>query len=89
MILIDMEEFQGKILNVISKDIDKIFNETVFLNSSHNKDELRLAMIHGMVMASLYTSQCTQYIVNEEGKGENNEQKDQEKEIQKDGNPAN
>lgn len=63
MILIDMEEFQGKILNVISKDIDKIFNETVFLNSSHNKDELRLAMIHGMVMASLYTSQCTQYIV--------------------------
>lgn len=88
MILIDMEEFQGKILKVISKDIDKIFNETVFINSSHSKDELRLAMIHGMVMASLYTSQCTQYVVNE-GKDNKNEQENQEEKIQKDGNPDN
>lgn len=56
--LIDTTEFQHLILEYITTDkIDSWFDTTVF-SEKDNADELRSAMIHGMLVAAMLTSQC-------------------------------
>lgn len=60
LILIDSKEFQTKILDFIaSEELDKFFNQTVFTGNQ----ECRQAMIHGMCLASMLTSQCNYFVV--------------------------
>lgn len=57
-ILINNNEFQQKILDCItSEEIDKIFNNTIFAISQEGQT-CKQAMIHGMIIASLMTSNC-------------------------------
>ena len=60
VILIDSSEFQQKILDVVTSDIlDKYINCTTFAD---NKD-CRQAVIHGMCIATMLTSECNRYII--------------------------
>lgn len=64
-ILIDMGEFQSKILeHVCSEEFNKQFDSTQFSTYEDAKG-YRQAMMHGMVMASLMTSQCEYLCVRE------------------------
>ena len=57
---IDIDEFQKRILDCItSKEVDKYFDCTVFAE----KPECKQAMIHGMLIASMMTSQCEKLFV--------------------------
>lgn len=54
-IVIDIKEFQQKVLDYISSDeIDKMISNTVFAD----KPECKSVVIHGMVIASMLTSCC-------------------------------
>lgn len=56
-ILIDSEEFHKRVLDCIgSEEIDKFFNNTVFADDTRCK----FAMIHGMSIAAMLTSDCKQ-----------------------------
>lgn len=60
MILINSNEFQGKILDFInSEELDKCINSSVY---SLNKDA-KGAIIYGMTLASMQTCRCQQYLV--------------------------
>lgn len=64
-ILIDMGEFQSKILeHVCSNEFNKQFESTQFSTYEDAKG-YRQAMMHGMVMASIMTSQCEYLCVRE------------------------
>lgn len=55
---ISVYEFQEMILKYIySDEIDKIVGSTIFKDDPNGKR----AIIHGMLMASIITSKCTQY----------------------------
>ena len=54
-ILFDSQELQQVILDYVRSDnFDKMFNSTVFKDNPDYKP----AMVHGMVVASMLTSQC-------------------------------
>lgn len=54
-VLVDIAEFQNKILEYISSDeLDKMISATVFADDTH----ARSAIIHGMAVAAMLTSQC-------------------------------
>lgn len=54
-IVIDVREFQQKVLDYISsEEIDKMIRNTVFDGSP----ECKSAIIHGMAIASMLTSYC-------------------------------
>lgn len=54
-IFIDQLEYQQKLLEFLtSEEFDRFFNVTVFKDNL----ECRQAMIHGMAIASMMTSQC-------------------------------
>lgn len=56
---INVNEYQKKILDIIGSDeMDKIIASSVYADNH----ELHMAIVYGMVIASMYTSQCTQYI---------------------------
>lgn len=56
-ILIDSEEFHKRIIDcTCSEEIDKFFNNTVFADDINCK----FAMMHGMCIASMLTSDCSQ-----------------------------
>ena len=60
---IDISEFQSKILNhIYSKEFDKQFESTQFSTYEDAKG-YKQAMMHGMVMASIMTSQCAHFYV--------------------------
>lgn len=64
-ILIDMGEFQSKILeHVCSEEFNKQFDSTQF-SAYEDAKGYRQAMMHGMVMASLMTSKCMHFYVRE------------------------
>ena len=65
-VLIDSEELHQKILDVITteKEIDKIFNNTIFAGKE-NSDSYKMAMIHGMCIASMMTSYCKPVYIKE------------------------
>lgn len=65
-VLIDSEELHQKILDVITteKEINKIFNSTIFAEKE-NSDSYKMAMIHGMCMASMMTSYCEPVCIKE------------------------
>lgn len=65
-VLIDSEELHQKILDVITteKEIDKIFNNTIFAGKE-NSDSYKMAMIHGMCIASMMTSYCKPVCIKE------------------------
>lgn len=55
---ISVNEFRETILEYINSDkINDIVDSTVFKDDPHGKQ----AIIHGMVMAVMITSKCTQY----------------------------
>ena len=61
-ILIDSTEFQQKVLDYISScEIDKMIDATVFKDNQ----ECKQAIIHGMAIASMLTSRCKQFEINE------------------------
>ena len=63
--LIDTEEFQQLILDYINTDkVGKWFTTTVF-SEKDNADELRSAMIHGMLVAAMLTTQCRHIEIND------------------------
>lgn len=65
-ILIDSQEFQRRILDLITTDeLDKFFNRTVYAEKE-NSNSYKTAMIHGMCIASMMTSQCDPVFVREE-----------------------
>ena len=71
-ILIDVQEYQKRILDVMtSEEIDKYFNCTVF-NEKEDKVGYKSAMIHGMCIASLLTTDCD-LVIAEERYGEKHE----------------
>ena len=57
--LIDSNEFQSKILEIMMSEekVNKYFNNTTF-STLPNRDLYKQAMIYGMSIASLLTSQC-------------------------------
>lgn len=62
MILINSNEFQGKILDSISsEELDKWINSSVYRD---NKDA-KGAIIYGMTFAAMQTCRCQQYLVSE------------------------
>lgn len=62
-ILIDKEEFQQRITDCITSDeLDKFFNCTVFAD----KSECRGAMMHGMIIAAMLTTDCERIFIKEE-----------------------
>lgn len=57
-IVIDIEEFQKKIIECItSKEVDKYFEASTFASSPENQ-HYKQAMIYGMAIASMMTSSC-------------------------------
>ena len=65
-VLIDSQEFQRRILDLITtEDLDKFFNCTVYAEKE-NSNSYKAAMIHGMCIASMMTSDCNQVFVREE-----------------------
>lgn len=64
-LLIDISEHQQKVLDCISsEEIDKFFDSTIFADIPESS-MCKQAMIHGMVIASMMTSQCNHVIVEE------------------------
>lgn len=64
-VLIDSNEFQQIVLNAITtEEIDKIFNNTIFA-AKENSDSYKMAMIHGMCMASMMTDYCKPVLIKE------------------------
>lgn len=71
-LLIDISEYQQKVLDCISsEEIDKFFDSTIFADIPESS-MCKQAMIHGMVIASMMTSQCNQIIVGERPIGHRN-----------------
>lgn len=70
--VINVEEFQQKILDYISSDeLDKTISNTVFVG----KPECKSAVAHGMAPASMLTSTCeTMYVKDREDKEEQMEE---------------
>lgn len=66
-VLIDSQEFQRRILDLITtEELDKFFNCTVYAEEE-NSNSYKAAMIHGMCIASMMTSDCNQvFFVKEE-----------------------
>lgn len=55
LVLIDSGEFQQRILDgITSEEIDRFFHNTIFVGDTRCKQ----AMIHGMCIASMLTSDC-------------------------------
>lgn len=64
-LLVDISEYQQRVLNCIGlEEIDKFFGSTMF-TSLPESNMYKQAMIHGMAIASMMTSQCNQVIVGE------------------------
>lgn len=64
-LLVDTSEYQQRVLNCIgSEEIDKFFGSTMFA-SLPESNMCKQAMIHGMAIASMMTSQCDHVIVEE------------------------
>lgn len=60
LVLIDSKEYHKRIMDCItSEELDKFINCTVFAD----KPECRQAMIHGMCIASMLTSDCSRIFV--------------------------
>lgn len=65
-VLIDNQEFQKRILDLITtEELDKFFNCTIYAEKE-NSDSYKAAMIHGMCIASMMTSDCNSVFVREE-----------------------
>ena len=62
-VMIDNTEYQQRVLECIgSEKVDKLFGSTMFVNLPESS-MCKQAMIHGMAIASMMTSQCNQVIV--------------------------
>lgn len=62
-VMIDTTEYQQRVLECIgSEKVDKLFGSTMFVNLPESS-MCKQAMIHGMAIASMMTSQCNQVIV--------------------------
>ncbi len=62
-VMIDATEYQQRVLECIgSEKVDKFFGLTMFVNLPESS-MCKQAMIHGMTIASMMTSQCNQVIV--------------------------
>ena len=60
-ILIDSSEFQKRVMKCITtEEFDKFFDNTVFVDDP----KCRQAMIHGMCIAAMLTSDCNPMVVN-------------------------
>ena len=58
---INQAEFREKIKNyILSEDMEKAFKGTIFFNKAYSEDCFR-AMMHGMIWATLLTSQCDKF----------------------------
>lgn len=63
--VVDSNDLQQKILNVVTSDeIDKYFNNTIFVNESDSQ-KYKQAMIHGMIVAGMLVCQCEQIYIEE------------------------
>ena len=72
-ILIDMGEFQSKILeHVCSEEFNNQFGSIQFSTYEDAKG-YKQALMHGMIMASLMTSQCEHFYVREKLETKNDE----------------
>lgn len=61
-ILVDVNEFQQKVLDYISSDeLDKMIGSTVF----DGKSDCKVAIIHGITIASMLTSYCKPICIKE------------------------
>ena len=59
---VNVSEFQKKILDFVnSGELDKFFENTVFDNYEY-KNDCKSAMITGMSLASILTSDCELYV---------------------------
>lgn len=64
-VMIDTTEYQQRVLECIgSEEVDKFFGTTMFMNLPESS-MCKQAMIHGMAIASMMTSQCNPVIVEE------------------------
>ncbi len=64
-VMIDTTEYQQRVLECIgSEEVDKFFRTTMFANLPESS-MCKQAMIHGMAIASMMTSQCNPVIVEE------------------------
>ena len=64
-LLIDISEYQQKVLDCISsEEINKFFDSTIFAGIPESS-MCKQAMIHGIIIASMMTSQCDHVIVEE------------------------
>ena len=64
-VLVDVEEFQEKILDYInSEEIDNMIRFTIF----EDEPKCRSAIIHGMAIAAMLPSRCKQIYIAEDGK---------------------
>ena len=62
-LLVDTSEYQKRVLDCIgSEEIDKFFGSTVFAGLLES-NMCKQAMIHGMIIASMMTSQCNHVVV--------------------------
>lgn len=60
-VFIEVTEFQRKVFDYIgSEQLSKMFDTTYF-SKGENKQECKMAMIHGMLIASMITSRCDLY----------------------------
>lgn len=60
-VLIDSTELQQKVLDYIaSEEFNKMVDSTVF----RDDNQCKLAIIHGMVIASMLTCRCEQFYIN-------------------------
>ena len=60
-LLIDSSEFQKRVMKCITtEEVDKFFSHTVFADDP----KCRQAMIHGMCIAAMLTSDCSPIVVN-------------------------
>ena len=59
---VNVSEFQKKVLEFVnSGELDKYFENTVFNNHEY-KNDCKFAMITGMSLASILTSDCELYV---------------------------
>lgn len=67
-IVVDIKEFQEKVLDYISSDkIDKLFDNSIYVDNK----ECRSAMIYGMSIALMLTSLCNlMYVKNNDEQNE-------------------
>lgn len=64
-VMTDTTEYQQRVLECIgSEEVDKFFGVTMFANLPESSI-CKQAMIHGMAIASMMTSQCNPVIVEE------------------------